>query len=108
MQENTRSVEVTNTLNRLEKILRSNAYLHGAQLTSLDKDAYAELQPNESQIKPENHPAVFAWYCQIGRYSEARRAQWAQVDAPAQEAAKKDEVDVDDLFGDDDGDAAAV
>ena len=51
---------------------------------------------------------MFAWYCQIGRYSEARRAQWAQVDAPAQEAAKKDEVDVDDLFGDDDGDAAAV
>jgi len=65
------------------------------------------LKKYESEISPESHPRAFAWYCYIGRFSEARRAQWAKVAAPAA-APKAKEVDVDDLFGDDDDDGAAA
>ena len=53
--------------------------MNGSQLTSLDVDAYNELKDNENEITPEKYPYVFGWYCLVGRFSDARKAQWPKV-----------------------------
>ena len=85
--------------------------MNGSQPTSLDVDAFESLKADEAQITPLNHPRVFGWWCFISKFTDARKAQWPKVDAPAPAAPKKAAAaddDLDDLFGDDDEDDGAA
>jgi len=101
-------------LNRVEKALKKNNFMHGSQLTSLDADALDSLKADEANISPLNHPRVFGWYAMVTKFSDAARAQWPIVEAPAtpaaapkKAAAAADDDDMD-LFGSDDEDDGAA
>ena len=100
-------------LNRIEKALKKNDFIHGSQPTSLDVDAFESIKADEAQISPLNHPRTFGWYSFFSKFSDAKKAQLPTVEAPAAKAAapKKEEAaadDMDDLFGDDSDDDGAA
>jgi elongation factor 1-beta len=116
LEYGTKSQDFSQSLNAYESQLKKGQYMNGAQLTSLDKEAYEALKPNAHQLSPLTHPHVFAWYSLVCKFSPAMMNNFPVVEgsAPAKKAdkkaaAKKDEEELDDLFGDDDeGDAAAA
>jgi len=55
-------------LNRVEKALKKNDFMHGSQPTSLDVDAFESLKADEAKISPLNHPRIFGWYCFIMKF----------------------------------------
>jgi len=61
-------------LNRVEKALKKNDFMHGSQPTSLDVDALESLKADEAQISALNHPRVFGWYSFISKFSDAKKA----------------------------------
>ena len=100
--------DLTSKLNEYESTLKKGQYMNGAQLTSLDKEAYEALKPNAFKLSPLTHPHVFAWFCLLGKFNAAMQAKWPVVQGSAAPAKKAAEDDLDDLFGDDDEDAAAT
>ena len=98
-------------LGQYESVLSKQAYLYGAQLTSLDKDFFTFLQPHATTLNPGSHPFTFGHYTFMARMGPKMRDSFPVVEDPsiaAAKAAKKEEEDLDDLFGDDDDDAAAA
>ena len=99
-------------MNRIEKALKKNDFMHGSYITSLDFEAFDSLKADEASISPLNHPRVFGWYALLWKVADARRAQFPVVEAkaePAKKAAKAAaDDDLDDLFGDDEDDGAAA
>ena len=95
-------------MNRIEKALKKNDFMHGSYITSLDFEAFDSLKADEASISPLNHPRVFGWYALLWKVADARRAQFPVVEAkaePAKKAAKAAaDDDLDDLFGDDEDD----
>ena len=79
-------------LDALEKTLQKSQWVGGQQPTSADKDAFDDLKGNVPSA--DTHPALFAWFATVSRFSDATRNSWSA-------AAKKDDDDMDDLFGDD-------
>jgi hypothetical protein len=94
-------------LNHYEQVLSNNRYLNGEQLTSLDKDFYTALQPHGGKINPVSHPYVWGHFCFMYRLNPQLKDKLPVVEDPQAAkaaAAKKDADELDDLFGDDDGD----
>ena len=94
-------------------------WLAGSKLTQADADAVAELgnlRPN-----PATHPCLYSWAAMVAKFKPNVRSTWpagelprpaapvqevkaasAPVAAPAKQEKKEDEIDEDDLFGDND------
>ena len=97
----------------LEQTLKTQQWVGGQQPTSADTEAYEAVKGQN--ISAATHPSTFAWFCLVMKFTDAVRATWGGA-APAKggkAAAKpKEEVkaeaekadDLDDLFGDDNGD----
>lgn len=109
--------ELSQALGFCEKALAAKHYLNGDRLTSLDKDYHDKIVPHQAKVSAMTHPYTAAWFGFVSKFTDAARATWPKVDeksaAPAQKAGKaagkgdkkkkdEDEVDMDDLFGDDD------
>ena len=99
--------------NTLENTLKKQQWVGGQAPTSADKEAFEAVK--SSDIKPETHPNLFAWFCLVSKFSDAIKNSWGGA-APAKggkgkgkAAAKKEEDDDLDLFGsEDEGDAEAA
>lgn len=97
--------------NTLENTLKSQQWVGGQAPTNADKDAYEAVK--SSDIKPETHPNLFAWFCLVSKFSDAVRNSWTEAAAGGKggkggakggkKDAKKEKADddFDDLFGDD-------
>ena len=98
--------------NTLENTLKKQQWVGGQAPTAADAEAFEAVK--SSDIKPETHPNLFAWFCLVSKFSDAIKNSWGSA-APAKggkgkgKAAKKEEDDDLDLFGDEDeGDAEAA
>ena len=97
--------------NTLENTLKSQQWVGGQAPTNEDKDAYEAVK--SSDIKPETHPNLFAWFCLVSKFSDAVRNSWTGAAAGGkggkggakggkkEEKKEKADDDFDDLFGDD-------
>lgn len=110
--------------NALEAKLKNQQWVGGQQPTAADKEAYEALK--QGTLSAETHPHAFAWFCLVYKFSDAVRNSWPAAGAGGKggkqeggkakggkgkkEAPKKadDDLEMDDLFGDDDGDAEAA
>lgn len=113
MSYNPKAKELVGKLNAMEKILSKTAWVKGDFPTSVDVEAFEYLQPNFKDISPLTYPHTFAWYSQMYRMNEKKRASLPKItfdwgDKAEKKAEKKDDDDMDDLFGDDDDDAEAA
>ena len=74
----------------LEVQLADYAWLGGTKQCAADHLAYEEIK--STPPRAESHPATFAWYAMIGKFSEKIRATWkrdAVVKAPETKKAAK-------------------
>merc|ERR1712084_76358 len=107
----------------IEKKLGDNQWLSGQAPGAADREEFEKINKTPN---PNSHPNAFAWYCLVGKFSDAARGAWAGGAAGGkaggddakgkggkkdkggkkgkkEEPKKEDEVDEDDLFGSDDG-----
>ena len=92
--------------NTLENKLKNQQWVGGQAPTKEDKEAFDAVKSTD--IKPETHPNLFAWFCLVSKFSDAIKNSWGGA-APAKggkgkggkKEAKKDDDELD-LFGDDD------
>ncbi len=88
--------------------------LYSQQPTAADREAYEAIKNTVPNVA--THPNTFAWFVLVHRFSDAIRNSWAGAQAasakggdkkaaPAKEAPKKNDDELD-LFGDDDEDDA--
>ena len=107
--------------NTLEGQLKSQQWVGGQAPTSADKDAYEALK--SQNIKPDQHPHTFAWFCLVSKFSDAIKNTWpagaaakgaekggkkaGKKEEPKKETKKADDDDMD-LFGDDNEEDAAA
>ena len=115
----------------IEKKLGDNQWLSGQAPGAADREEFEKINKTPN---PNSHPNAFAWYCLVAKFSEGARAGWTGGAAGGKGAAggeeakgkggKKDkggkkgkkeepkkeeaEMDEDDLFGSDDGDAVST
>ena len=115
----------------IEQKLGDNQWLGGQAPGTADREEFDKLK---AAPKPATHPNAFAWWCLVSKFNPDIRESWSGGAAaggakPAAAEEKKggkkekgkkgkkgkeaevkkpaeDEVDEDDLFGDDDGDDA--
>ena len=100
--------KILKLLNHCEGVLAKTRYIHGDQPTSLDNDMLADLKPHAANIHAHAYPHTFSWFGVVGRYSDAMRNNFPEVEvAKAAPAKKADDDDDMDLFGDDDDEEAA-
>lgn len=87
---------------------------YSQQPTAADREAYEAIKNTVPNVA--THPNTFAWFVLVHRFSDAIRNSWAGAQAaaakggdkkaaPAKEAPKKNDDELD-LFGDDDEDDA--
>jgi len=93
-------------LSHYESALEKNKYVHGNQLTSLDAAFHKVFEAKASEINPVTHPYVFGHFCFMSKLNQKMKDNLPKVDEP--KPAKKDEDELDDLFGDDDDDGEAA
>ena len=120
-------------VNTLETTLKNQQWVGGATPTVADKDAFDQIKGGN--LYAETHPHVFAWFCLVYKFSDAVKDTWPAAGAAAagggkqgkgkqekQEGGKgkkggkkeaapaktEEDLEIDDLFGDDadDGEAA--
>ena len=91
--------------NKYEALLENGRFIEGEHPTQADNAALKEVEANLSELSPAKHPHLFGWYCMTYKFHANLRAKWP---AASQSAAKKDDVDEMDLFGDDDEDDDAA
>ena len=85
---------------KYELLLENGRFIEGELPTQADNDALKEVEANLSELTPGKYPHLFGWYCVTYKFHADLRAKWPAASTKA--AAKKDEVDEMDLFGDDD------
>jgi hypothetical protein len=71
LEYGTKTSDLTASLNAYESTLKKGQYINGAQLSSLDKEAYESLKPNAASISPLTYPHLFSWYCLVSKFSPA-------------------------------------
>ena len=102
-------------VNALEAKLKNQQWVGGQQPSAADKEAYEGLKAGT--VSAETHPHTFAWFCLVFKFSDAVKNSWPAAGGAGgkkeggkakggkggkKEAKKEDEMDMDDLFGDDD------
>ena len=102
-------------VNALEAKLKNQQWVGGQQPSVADKEAYEGLKAGT--VSAETHPHTFAWFCLVFKFSDAVKNSWPAAGGAGgkkeggkakggkggkKEAKKEDEMDMDDLFGDDD------
>ena len=103
--------------NALEASLKNQQWVGGQSPTVADNEAYEALK--DSNLKPDTHPHLFAWFCLVSKFTEPIRKSWPaggkeekggkggkKGGKGKKEEPKKEEDDLDDLFGDDNEDDA--
>ena len=104
--------------NTLETTLKTQQWVGGQAPTVADKEAFEGMKGQN--VSAETHPNVFAWYCLTSKFSEAVLKTWPAGGAAAggkakggkgdkkegKKEVKKEEDDLDDLFGEEDEDEA--
>ena len=80
---------------KYESALSTRKFIHGSNLTNLDRDAYEFLKPVSDNFDSETHPNLFAYFNILNQFSNQAMDQWEQVDLDF----------FGDIFGDDDKDA---
>lgn len=108
-------------VNALEAKLKNQQWVGGQQPTAADKEAFEALKAGP--VAAETHPHTFAWFCLVWKFTDAVRDSWPAAGAGGKggkeggkgkggkkggkkeeapkETKKDDDVEMDDLFGDD-------
>ena len=98
--------------NALEATLKNQQWVGGQTPTTADQEAFEAIK--DSDLKPDTHPHLFAWFCLVSKFTDNIRKSWAAAAAgkggkggaakkggkPAKKEEKADDDDMD-LFGDD-------
>ena len=104
--------------NTLEATLKNQQWVGGQTPTTADQEAFEAIK--DSDLKPDTHPHLFAWFCLVSKFTEPIRKSWSAAAAAkggkgaakgGKKGAKKEEKADDDdmdLFGDDNEDDAAA
>ena len=111
MAQNTIPAELSKWLSFTERNLKSSQYLCGSGVpTKLDAEHYKNILPHFALVSPLSHPHSFAWMSLMWKYQEKLHASWPEGPSAgaAKKAKKNDDIDEDDLFGDDDDAPAPV
>ena len=105
--------------NTLEGQLKNQQWVCGQAPTAADKEAFEALKTQN--IRPDQHPHTFAWFCLVSKFSDGIKNTWPAGGAAKggdkggkkggkkeeKAAAKNDDDDLD-LFGDDNEDDKAA
>lgn len=114
------SISDNSELSTLETQLKDNLYIGGAQPSAEDALVFEQFNNAKTEPNQETHPNLWSWFSLISLYEDFVLNQWKQSakkeaapkkEAPKKEAAPKKEEkadEMDDLFGDDGDDAAAL
>ncbi len=104
--------------NTLEATLKNQQWVGGQTPTNADQEAFEAVK--DSDLKPDTHPHLFAWFCLVSKFTEPIRKSWTAAAAKGgkggaakggkkggkkEEKASEDEMD---LFGDDNEDDVAA
>ena len=104
--------------NTLEATLKNQQWVGGQTPTTADQEAFEAIK--DSDLKPDTHPHLFAWFCLVSKFTEPIRKSWTAAAAAkggkgaakgGKKGGKKEEKADDDdmdLFGDDNEDDAAA
>ena len=112
-------------LNTLEKTLQKQQWVGGQAPSDADKATFDALKT--STISAETHPHAFGWFVLVWKFSDAIRDSWKAGGGGGDKGGKKgkeggkkggkkdakkekpaDDLEMDDLFGDDDAPAEKV
>ena len=105
--------------NTLEGQLKNQQWVGGQAPTAADKEAWEAVKTEN--IRPDQNPHTFAWFCLVSKFSDAIKNTWPAGGAAKggdkggkkggkkeEKAAKKDDDDDLDLFGEDNEDDKAA
>ena len=65
--------------NTLEATLKNQQWVGGQTPTNADQEAFEAVK--DSDLKPDTHPHLFAWFCLVSKFTEPIRKSWAAAAA---------------------------